>query len=155
MVDTLIDTAFSAATLSVPVCRGYVCRVMAIMSDKFTPGPWEFTYDGSSDWSIGPAADPQGRRVARCWVPLKRQTSTMRHGVEVADIPADVRLIAQAPTAHQLVRDALAIFDADLDCAQDAVVGTPHTVRHPPEIQSWTKAARAYLAAVDGEEERR
>jgi hypothetical protein len=33
-----------------------------------TPGPWGYTYDGSSDWSIGPADDPQGDgRVAHVW----------------------------------------------------------------------------------------
>jgi hypothetical protein len=32
-----------------------------------TFGPWGYTYDGSSDWSIGPVADPQAEQVARVW----------------------------------------------------------------------------------------
>ncbi len=32
-----------------------------------TPGPWGWCYDGSSDWSVGPKDDPQGRQIASCW----------------------------------------------------------------------------------------
>lgn len=31
-----------------------------------TPGPWMWTYDGSSDWSVGPEPDTQGQAVANC-----------------------------------------------------------------------------------------
>ncbi len=50
-----------------------------------TPGPWGATYDGSSDWSIGPEPDPQGNRVAGVW-----DSSDDRAGANVA-------LIAAAP----------------------------------------------------------
>lgn len=62
-----------------------------------TPGPWGFTYDGSSDWTIGEADDPQGKPVAHVWVPHYRETHTIVAGVRVADVPCDVRLIAAAP----------------------------------------------------------
>ena len=32
-----------------------------------TPTPWGYTYDGSSDWSIGQAEDPQGMYVCNIW----------------------------------------------------------------------------------------
>ena len=32
-----------------------------------TTTPWGFTYDGSSDWSIGQAEDPQGMVVCNIW----------------------------------------------------------------------------------------
>lgn len=67
-------------------------------------------------------------------------------------IAAALQTLHTTAIAHQLVRDALAILDADLDRAQDAAIGTPHSPQHPPEIQAWTTAARAYLAQVDGEE---
>lgn len=32
-----------------------------------TPTPWGYCYDGSSDWSIGEASDPQGKMVCTIW----------------------------------------------------------------------------------------
>jgi hypothetical protein len=32
-----------------------------------TEGPWGFTYDGSSAWSIGPVSDPQLHRIANVY----------------------------------------------------------------------------------------
>lgn len=64
-----------------------------------TPGPWGFTYDGSSDWSIGPADDPQARRIASVW------------DRDDARAEANVRLIAAAPellAACKALSDALA-----------------------------------------------
>jgi len=53
---------------------------------KHTPGPWGYTYDGSSQWSIGPAEDPQGDDcVASIW---DRNDERAR---------ANARLIAAAP----------------------------------------------------------
>jgi hypothetical protein len=41
---------------------------MNTMEAKYTPGPWGWTYDGSSDYSIGTLADPQGdNRIAHVW----------------------------------------------------------------------------------------
>lgn len=34
---------------------------------EHTPGPWGWTYDGSSDYSIGEARDPQAYPVAHIW----------------------------------------------------------------------------------------
>lgn len=36
------------------------------MSDAkaYPPGPWDWTYDGSSDYSVGQADDPQAKPVA-------------------------------------------------------------------------------------------
>jgi len=34
---------------------------------KHTPTPWGYTYDGSSDWSIGPVNDPQSNPVMNVW----------------------------------------------------------------------------------------
>jgi hypothetical protein len=35
--------------------------------NKHTPTPWGFIYDGSSEWSIGPADDPQSNPVMTIW----------------------------------------------------------------------------------------
>lgn len=57
------------------------------------------------------------------------------------DNPENARLIANAPTAHQLVREALQAFTDDLRGMVD----------HPSiDIYDWTKSARAYLEAVEG-----
>lgn len=37
------------------------------MSEPHTPGPWAWTYDGSKDYSIGPAEDPQVDAVAHVY----------------------------------------------------------------------------------------
>jgi hypothetical protein len=50
-----------------------------------TPGPWGYTYDGSSTWSIGPEADPQDGSVASIF---DRKDERAR---------ANARLIAAAP----------------------------------------------------------
>lgn len=34
---------------------------------KASPRPWGYTYDGSSDWSIGPKDDPQVNPVMNIW----------------------------------------------------------------------------------------
>lgn len=61
-----------------------------------------------------------------------------------AGTEANARLIAQAPTAHQLVREALqALEHADHIIGADA--NTPEI-----DIRDWIKAVRAYLAAVEG-----
>lgn len=31
------------------------------IAEAATPGPWGWCYDGSSDWSVGPKRDPQGK----------------------------------------------------------------------------------------------
>ncbi len=57
-----------------------------------TPGPWGYTYDGSSDWSIGPEPDPQGDCVAGVW---DRNDDRAR---------ANVSLIAAAPELLAMLR---------------------------------------------------
>lgn len=58
------------------------------MSDtKHTPGPWGWTYDGSSDYSIGQADDPQVKRVANIYAWQRNHDQAM----------ADCALIAAAP----------------------------------------------------------
>jgi len=37
------------------------------MSEAHTPGPWAWTYDGSKDYSIGEADDPQANAVAHVY----------------------------------------------------------------------------------------
>ena len=107
------------------------------MAHTFTPAPWHHK---------GTGIEAQAFDGSWKWI------TPVIHGGTPTQATVNRALIAAAPTAHQLVRDALAILDADLDRARDAAIGKPHTVRHLPEIHRWTKAARAYLAAVDGDE---
>lgn len=58
-----------------------------------TPGPWGYCYDGSSDWSIGEASDPQGKFVANIWD---------KDDVRAA---ANARLIAAAPDLLAALKD--------------------------------------------------
>jgi len=55
-----------------------------------TPGPWGWTYDGSSDYSIGPAEDPQVERIVHVWASNRNQAATER-------AVADCNLITAAP----------------------------------------------------------
>lgn len=61
------------------------------MSAKHTPGPWAFTYDGSSGWSIGPESDPQAFAVVSLH---DRNDETAR---------ANAALIAASPEAVELI----------------------------------------------------
>lgn len=54
-----------------------------------TPGPWMWTYDGSSDWSVGPEPDTQGQAVANCHryrAPFNHDAVFIAHARE--DVPA-------------------------------------------------------------------
>ena len=82
-----------------------------------TPGPWGWTYDGSSTYSIGLAEDPQDRRIAsvydrrderaiaNCWViaaapemltALKAGLALLEHYGECEQVTAMRAAIARA-----------------------------------------------------------
>ena len=90
-------------------------------ASKYTPGPWGYIYDGSSDWTIGEARDPQENPVAHIW----DRNDARAH--------ANARLIAQAPTMLKIIR-CLATYDS----------------MDPIKIQDITEA-RAILRAVEGD----
>jgi hypothetical protein len=76
-------------------------------------GPWGWTYDGSSDYSIGPAADPQDRRVAHVY---SRNPDTAH---------AICNLIAAAPQLFYVLKLILGstegIYKFDRDAAEAAI----------------------------------
>lgn len=72
----------------------------ATMSEQaHTPGPWGYTYDGSSTWSIGPAADPQVDRVATIFGTRNND----------AICRANARLMAAAPELLAALKALLSI----------------------------------------------
>lgn len=66
-------------------------RVLAL-DEKATVGPWGWTYDGSSDYSIGPKEDPQDKTIASV------------HSRKITDDPA---LIAEYRTLAPRLAKAL------------------------------------------------
>lgn len=83
--------------------------------EKATPGPWGWTYDGSNDYSVGRAEDPQAKRVAVVYDPTERDG-------------ADAALIAllrnMAPDLLRVVEAAQNLAECEFynDDACDAVV---------------------------------
>jgi hypothetical protein len=67
------------------------------LADDATPGPWGYTYDGSNDYSIGAAEDPQAQRVASVYDP------TSKNGANAAFI---------ATFNPELVKKLLAVVEA-------------------------------------------
>lgn len=98
-----------------------------------TPGPWGFTYDGSSDWSIGPADDPQARRIASVW------------DRDDARAEANVRLIAAAPELLAALK-LLARGNGQL-CFCEMAIGNPMLKEHSRACVN----ARAAIQKAEGQ----
>lgn len=105
------------------------------MKPTFTPGPWTCVVGTVSPY-IG---DPKARRIKAHYV--VNQTVSPTHGsptVGEAEAQANARLIAEAPTAYQLIYEALGALK-DLRAGVDPLIDT----------KDWIKAAQAYLQRVD------
>lgn len=94
---------------------------------KFTPGPWEISFEFNRDVEDGKRCSITGGEffLAEIWEDIKG-------GRDVAD--ANARLIAAAPDAHEVISDLLA-FDDDLGS---------------PAWNDMLAKARAYLRKVEG-----
>lgn len=94
-----------------------------------TPGPWGYTYDGSSTWSIGPSDDPQVNSVATIF---DRRDARAR---------ANAQVIAAAPDLLAALKRAREALKATED-----ITGTWDLYQHSPEMQ----AINAALAKAEG-----
>ena len=78
-----------------------------------TPGPWGWTYDGSSTYSVGLEADPQYPQIASIWDRNDKRGT------------ANARLIAAAPdlltALKAIVNGTEGIYDEDRDAAERAI----------------------------------
>lgn len=78
---------------------------------KHTPGPWRWVYDGSSDYSIGEADDPQAKPVAGVYDRNHKRAA------------ANCDLIAAAPDLLEACKDLVDRFErkatskASLSCS--------------------------------------
>ena len=88
-----------------------------------TPTPWGYTYDGSSEWSIGPAADPQSNPVMSIW---SRNDDRAR---------ANAAFIVRAVNCH----------DELIDACRDALHALE--VTNPEALQGSRSQARIRLMA--------
>lgn len=92
-------------------------EVKAMASDnehitRHTPGPWGWTYDGSSDFSIGEADDPQAKPVA--------SVHAWRDDFNRAR--ANCALIAAAPDMLMALKEAIheiALISKELEAGRD------------------------------------
>lgn len=92
---------------------------------SFTPGPYIIVQGLGDQLTIRVEGRPLDSILCR----LVPEALHAEHG---GSVPANARLFAFAPTAHQLVREALKALQ---------VIG----------VRDWITTARAYLAAVEGE----
>ena len=87
-----------------------------LSSMSHTPGPWAWTYDGSSDYSLGPAADPQVIPVATVYDYRARDAS---------ETEANLNLMAAAPdllaALKAIVEVTEGIYRPDLEAAELAI----------------------------------
>lgn len=60
-----------------------------------TAVPWGYVYDGSSEWSIGPADDPQSNPVMTIW------------SKDDAKAEANAAFVVKAVNAYELIIEAL------------------------------------------------
>jgi hypothetical protein len=102
------------------------------MSD-YTPGPWGWTYDGSSTYSVGRAEDPQGFRVACIYD--RRDDRGM----------ANARLIAAAPDLLEMLQRCAELLD-DYSDIRDGDDGTPR----PNRAMSLLQDVEAVIAKAEG-----
>jgi hypothetical protein len=96
-----------------------------------TPGPWAWTYDGSSTYSIGPSKDPQERSVATIFE--QRDARAM----------ANAHLIAAAPDLYAALRDLV-------ECARNWISWANATEWVDFDEESALRDSRAALAKADG-----
>lgn len=99
------------------------------MSASPTPGPWGWVYDGSKDYSIGRAADPQGHNVANVYA----------YGRDYDRAEANCNLIAAAP---DLLAALKGLHD---DIAEYARINNLGGFDN-----HWMLAARAAIAKAEG-----
>lgn len=93
-----------------------------------TPGPWGWVYDGSSSYSIGPAADPQNGSVATVF--------ERKH--ERAE--GNLNLIAAAPDLLAALKSAIGWIDPD-----------EHGLVNREEARDLLSACEAAIAKAEGQ----
>ena len=89
-----------------------------------TPGPWGWTYDGSSDYTLGQLPDPQGVTVCNVWERI--------HGKAIGNL----NLISSAP-------DMLEMLYAVLPAVEEADEFNKPTHKNGPKV-------RALIAKAEG-----
>jgi hypothetical protein len=92
------------------------------MKAKHTPGPWAWVYDGSSDYSIGEAEDPQAKAVAGVYA----------WGRDYDTAEANCALIAAAPDLLAALKELVA-----------------HSSCRAGDVPMW-QAAEAAIAKAEG-----
>lgn len=78
-----------------------------------TPGPWNYTYDGSGDYSIGPS-DPQSEsRTCHIWATHNERENARENAALIAAAPT---LIAELARRLKKAIEMLRECDCDFDC---------------------------------------